>query len=164
MPASNHALHVSNEGLHESNQQLTRTNVDLDTFVYTASHDLKAPITNIEGLLTALHEVLPAEVRSEELAKHILGLLQGAVERFQLTIEQLTDISRLQQSQDLPAEQVSLAALAADVCLDLEPQLTAAGLQLTVAIDSALHVLFAPKNLRSILYNLLRNAVKYRAG
>lgn len=36
-----------------TNRQLTRTNVDLDNFIYTASHDLKAPILNIEGLLEA---------------------------------------------------------------------------------------------------------------
>ena len=45
--------------LAHSNQQLTRTNVDLDNFIYTASHDLKAPIANIEGLLYLLQEELP---------------------------------------------------------------------------------------------------------
>ena len=40
--------------LRDNNEQLTRVNVDLDNFIYTASHDLKAPITNIEGLLHAL--------------------------------------------------------------------------------------------------------------
>lgn len=53
-------LQASNEELHESNTQLTRTNVDLDNFIYTASHDLKAPISNIEGLLLALEHELPA--------------------------------------------------------------------------------------------------------
>ena len=43
-----------------ANQQLTRTNADLDTFIYTASHDLKQPIANIEGLLDALRQELPA--------------------------------------------------------------------------------------------------------
>ncbi|RZK93074.1 MAG: PAS domain-containing protein, partial [Hymenobacter sp.] len=36
-----------------TNQRLRRTNTDLDTFVYTASHDLKSPIANLEGLITA---------------------------------------------------------------------------------------------------------------
>ncbi|MVN78809.1 PAS domain-containing protein [Hymenobacter sp. HMF4947] len=159
----NHTLQLTNTELNQSNTQLTRTNVDLDTFVYTASHDLKAPITNIEGLLTALHDVLPAQVQSEETTAHILRLLQGAVERFQLTIEQLTDISRLQQAQNLPAEQVHLGPVVADVRLDLLPQLTAAGAQLTVDISPDSQVLFAPKNLRSVVYNLLSNAIKYRA-
>nr|GEZ65364.1 hypothetical protein [Tanacetum cinerariifolium] len=47
--AINEELTATNEALNTTNTQLTRTNVDLDTFVYTASHDLKAPITNIEA-------------------------------------------------------------------------------------------------------------------
>ena len=156
-------LQATNADLSQANRQLTRTNIDLDTFVYTASHDLKAPITNIEGLLLALHEVLPAQVQREETTAQLLRLLQGAVERFKLTIEQLTDISRLQQAQNLPAEYVPLAPVVEDVRLDLLPQLTAAGTQLTAEIAPDLTVLFAPKNLRSVVYNLLSNALKYRA-
>lgn len=44
--------------LKQANEQLTRTNVDLDNFIYSASHDLKAPISNIEGLLYLLREEL----------------------------------------------------------------------------------------------------------
>ncbi|QKG58448.1 PAS domain-containing protein [Hymenobacter sp. BRD128] len=50
----NAELQARNLELGTTNQQLTRTNADLDTFVYTASHDLKVPIANIEGLLDAL--------------------------------------------------------------------------------------------------------------
>lgn len=53
------ALHHSQQQLQAFNEQLTRTNVDLDNFIYSASHDLKAPITNIEGLLYALQDRLP---------------------------------------------------------------------------------------------------------
>ena len=159
--ALNEELAATNAELHEANHQLTRTNVDLDTFVYTASHDLKAPITNIEGLLAALQTHLPAEVQGQALIGKILGMMQGAAERFRLTITQLTDVSRLQHAQHLPAEQVALAAVVEDVCLDLLPQLTATQAQLEVAIDPQLTVLFAPKNLRSVVYNLLSNALKY---
>ena len=47
-------LQATTQELTEANRQLVCTNVDLDNFIYTASHDLKAPISNIEGLLTAL--------------------------------------------------------------------------------------------------------------
>jgi PAS domain-containing protein len=46
-------LQEANQALTESNRQLIRTNTDLDTFIYTASHDLRTPIANIEGLLAA---------------------------------------------------------------------------------------------------------------
>ena len=50
LAAINEELRATNEELHQSNTQLTRTNVELDTFVCTASHDLQAPISNIESI------------------------------------------------------------------------------------------------------------------
>jgi len=158
----NEELTATNEELNHSNTQLTRTNVDLDTFVYTASHDLKAPITNIEGLLLALQEHLPAEVWRDELVSQLLEMMQGAVERFRVTINQLTDVSRLQHAQNQPAEQVWLSAVVEDVRLDLLPMLQAAAGQLSVEVEPGLVVFIAPKNLRSVVYNLLSNAIKYQ--
>ncbi len=150
-----------NEQLTTANAELTRTNVDLDTFVYIASHDLKAPITNIEGLLAALRYELPAAVQEEEMTSQLLGMIQGAVERFRTTIDQLTDVSRMQHAQNQPAEQVLLAAVVEDVRLDLEPLLSSTHAQLTVEVAPDLTVHFAPKNLRSVVVNLLSNACKY---
>jgi signal transduction histidine kinase len=158
-----HELATSNDELQESNRQLTRTNVDLDTFVYTASHDLKAPITNIEGILHALRDTLPAAVQHDNTVGHLLNLLDQTVARFQLTITQLTDISRLQVAHVGPAEPVHLATVVEDVRLDLIPALAAAHTHLTVEVAPALLVSFSLANLRSIVYNLLSNAIKYCA-
>src|SRR5690606_16064639 len=40
------------------NQELKKVNIDLDNFIYTASHDLKSPISNLEGLVGILKEEL----------------------------------------------------------------------------------------------------------
>ncbi|SDY59534.1 Signal transduction histidine kinase [Hymenobacter psychrophilus] len=144
-----------------SNQELTRTNVDLDTFIYTASHDLKTPVSNIEGLLLALQEELPAEVRQAGVVQPLLDHMQGAVERFQLTIAQLTDVARLQAAQAQPAEVVDLAVLVEDLRLDLTSLLATTGTRLTLDVAACPQVSFAPRHLRSIVYNLLSNAIKY---
>jgi signal transduction histidine kinase len=159
----NQALTATNQELSQSNAQLTRTNVDLDTFVYTASHDLKAPITNIESIGLALRDTLPPEVQQDEVVAHLLELLDTTVARFRLTIDQLTDISKLQLAHAGPAEPLLLAQAIENVRLDLVPALVAANTQLTVEVDAALVVSFSPANLRSIVYNLLSNAIKYRA-
>ena len=160
LAGSNQSLHHRNEELRDANRQLTRTNVDLDNFIYTASHDLKQPISNIEGLLDALREHLPPEAYEEPLVPHMLGLMREDVERFQLTIHQLTHLTRLQAAHDAPAEAVDLAAVVEAVRLDVAAPL--AGAQLTVAIPPGLRVHFPPHNLRSVVYNLLSNALKYR--
>ncbi|MBH8568006.1 PAS domain-containing protein [Microvirga sp. STS02] len=162
LAAINEEMLVANEDLRDTNDRLSRTNVDLDTFVYTASHDLKAPIANIEGLLLALGEQLPAAVRHTPDVTQLLALMHGAVFRFQSTLGHLTDVSKLQHAHAEPAEAVDLAALAGAVRLDLLPALTAAGGHLVLDVAACATVRFSPKNLRSILYNLLSNAIKYQ--
>ncbi|MGI4865923.1 MAG: PAS domain-containing protein [Janthinobacterium lividum] len=158
----NEELRATNEELHNSNTRLTRTNTDLDTFVYTASHDLKAPITNIEGILAALRETLPPEVQQQDEIAYIMGLLHTTVSRFLTTIDQLTDLSRLQQTYNEPTELLALAPIVADVLADLAPAIAAAAAQLYLDVPAGLRVSFAPASLRSVVYNLLSNAVKYR--
>ncbi|MBO2012098.1 PAS domain-containing protein [Hymenobacter negativus] len=148
--------------LKETNEQLVRTNVDLDSFIYTASHDLKAPISNIEGLLYLLQEGLPPEVAGEAEVDQILARMLDAVERFKRTIDHLTEVSKLQKEHAPTATAVNLAAVVEDVRQDLRPQLQAADVQLVIEVSALPPVRFAEKNLRSIVYNLLSNAIKYR--
>ena len=159
--ALNEEMQATNRELHDTNQRLSRTNADLDTFVYTASHDLKAPIANIEGLLMALRHDLPASVLEGPLVPRLLDLMQGSVARFQQTIGHLTDISQLQSAE--ATETVDLAALIQGVRLDLGPLIESAAATLVVRVAGCEAVYVAPKTLRSVVYNLLSNAVKYRA-
>lgn len=140
-------------------RDLTRLNRDLDSSICTASHDLKQPVANIERLLTPIRQGLAAPSGAVEV---LLDMMQQAAERFQRTSEQLVDIPRLQQAGGLPAEPVELAAVVEEVRLDLLPQLQAAGGQLLVEVPAGTTLVFSPKNLRSIVYNLLSNALKYR--
>ncbi|MBC8082218.1 MAG: PAS domain-containing protein, partial [Hymenobacter sp.] len=163
LAAINEELQASNEELGETNQKLTRTNADLDNFVYVASHDLKAPIANIEGLLYALTEQLAEASQTDEQVPTILGMMQGAVERFQKTIDHLTDITKLQKEQVQLSEPVDLVAVVEEVRLDLAPLLQATAARLDLDLADCPVVSFSQKNLRSVVYNLLSNAVKYRA-
>ena len=149
--------------LRDNNEQLTRANVDLDNFIYTASHDLKAPISNIEGLLDALLSELPPATAASPEVQPILALMEDSVNRFKRTIEHLTEVSKLQKEHGRPTEPVDLAAVIRDVCLDLEPLIQSTGAELVVDVAAAPMVLFAEKNLRSVVFNLLSNALKYRA-
>jgi PAS domain S-box-containing protein len=151
-----------NAELHASNEQLRRTNVDLDNFIYTASHDLKAPITNIEGLAHALHDQLPAEGELAAAVAPLLSMMQDSIERFQRTLDHLSDVTKLQKEYDQPLAQVALGTIVEEVRLDLQPLLHSSGVQLTTDVAACPTVAFAPKNLRSVVYNLLSNALKYR--
>ena len=151
-----------NEELREANGQLRRTNVDLDNFIYSASHDLKAPISNIEGLLQLLNQLLPPTTRTDAEIAPVLQMMQVSVDRFKRTIAHLTDLTKLQLEFAQPAAAVSLASVVEDVRHDLRPLLEETCGQLAVEIDDCQPLVFSEKNLRLVVYNLLSNALKYR--
>ena len=156
---ANEELGHSNDRLDGTNQQLTHTNEELDTFVYTASHDLQTPITNLEGLLHALREELPADSQVGPAA-HILGLMADSVGRFQQTLGQLAAIARL-QAEPGGAPPAALAEVVRDVLLDLAGPIAAAGAQLVVEVAACPSLPLSENNLRSVVFNLVSNALKY---
>jgi signal transduction histidine kinase len=141
------------------NKQLTRVNADLDSFVYMASHDLRGPINNLGGLVQALQEELPDP---QAPAGPLLQMMQDAVARFQRTLDQLGEVLQLHQAQDPVAPPVELATIVEDLRQDLLPALQQTGGQLEVEAAACSVVAIPAKSLRSLLYNLLSNALKYR--
>ena len=156
-------LAIANEELRVSNEQLTRTNVDLDNFIYTASHDLKAPILNIQGLMEALLEDLPPAVLESPDVQRTTELILDSVKRFKRTINHLTEITKLQKEYNPEAATINLAELIAEVQLDLAPAIQATQAIIEVDVSSCPVIRFPEKNLRSIVYNLLSNAIKYHS-
>jgi signal transduction histidine kinase len=163
LAAINEELTATNEQLYESNTQLTRANADLDMFIYTASHDLRSPIANIEGLVTALRQELLASETNMQAVDYLLRLMDGSLARFQTTIGHMSNILRSEQTSKLAlAEKVDLVDLINDICLDLTTTITETQAQIKVDVTQCPSLHASPKDLRSIVANLLSNALKYR--
>jgi signal transduction histidine kinase len=153
-------LTLINEQLNVKNEELLRINNDLDNFVYTASHDLKSPIANLEGLATVLKESLEGKLIEEDYkALHLLGV---SVDKLKKTIGDLTDITRVQKQLSDRQEPVLFAEVLEDVKADIETLVSSSGARVLTEFRTP-EILYARKNLRSILYNLLSNAIKYRS-
>jgi two-component system, sensor histidine kinase len=99
-----------------------------------------------------------------DLVEPIFDRMHGAVDRFKRTIDYLTDVSKLQLEYAQPLQPVELAAVVEDVRQDLLPLLRETGARLEIEVAHCPTIHFSPKNLRSIVYNLLSNALKYRAA
>ncbi|KAA5539820.1 CHASE domain-containing protein [Adhaeribacter rhizoryzae] len=152
-------LMQTNEELSRTNVELRRTNTDLDNFVYTASHDLRAPIANLEGLTNDMMYNLYARLAPEE--QFVLRLVQESINKLKRTIVDLTNITRVQKEVDQSQINLSFAEVLADVQQDILPMIeeSEACIQTDFAVPE---IIYARKNLRSILYNLVSNAIKYR--
>ncbi|WP_299703075.1 HAMP domain-containing sensor histidine kinase [uncultured Pontibacter sp.] len=157
-----HERATAQQELQHINRELKIANNDLDNFVYCASHDLKAPIINIEGLLDVLKEEMPAP---DEKVNHILKRLDGSLERINRTIHDLTEVSFITQKQiGVAGNGVSNFAV---VLEEVEESVSG----LIEQTDARIEADFADcpeaniqrKDLKSIMYNLLTNALKYKS-
>jgi PAS domain S-box-containing protein len=153
-------LSYINQELSRKNQELTQINNDLDSFVYTASHDLKAPIANLEGLSTMLRRKLQKQLGPVE--DQLLTLVQQSINKLQGTIRDLAEITKVQKEKNTHIEPVLFADVLRDVTEDIRSLIEGAKASITIDLQVK-EVLYARKNLRSIMYNLLSNAVKYRS-
>lgn len=149
-----------NEELKSKNEDLVKINVDLDNFIYTASHDLKAPVTNLEGLINLLNKQLDKKLNDQE--KNILNMMETSIHKFKKTISDLTDITKVQKGFDGLKETLLFKDVLEDVKLDLTQMLSVSNAQIHEDFQVE-GVVFTPNNLRSIFYNLISNAIKYRS-
>ncbi len=140
-------------------QELTRLNVDLDNFVYTASHDLRSPIANLEGLLLVLKKRLEHKLEASE--REMMELMEQSVSRLKKAIKELSEIAKIQKESQQPREELSIRQVLREVSQDIAALISESSAQ--VVLDMHVETIHYPaKHLRSILYNLLSNALKYR--
>ncbi|MCY1017825.1 sensor histidine kinase [Pyxidicoccus sp. MSG2] len=137
-------------------QELTAANRELESFSYSVSHDLRAPLRAVDGFSQALLED-EGERISEEGHEH-LRRLRAAASRMGQLIDDLLRLSRLSRA-ELRQEPVDLSALARDVAEGLkrgEP-----GRDTTFDIAPGLATRGDARLLRVVLENLLGNAWKF---
>jgi signal transduction histidine kinase/DNA-binding response OmpR family regulator len=152
-------LMLAESELRETNAQLRRINADLDNFVYTASHDLKAPINNIEGLTLMVKKHLPTH---DEKANRLIFMIEQSISRFKNVLKELTEIAKLENTKLQDVAEVSIKPLIEEARLTIKEQIEQTGARITEELTIPA-IRFSRKNLRSIIYNLLSNAVKYRS-
>ncbi len=129
-----------------------------DSFAYTVSHDLRAPIRVVEGFTKILKEDYGRLL--DRIGNDHLDRILGAASRMNSMIDALLALSQL-STQPLARQPVNLSQLAGFVADDLQRESPQRRVQLT--IEPGLQVQGDPTLLRVLLENLLGNAWKYTA-
>ncbi len=137
-------------------EKLYNSNEDHDTFIYSASHDLKGPIANIEGLIGLLEEIIQPE---DKEALELTGMIDKSVLRLKETVAELSNIVRI-ESEFNEQENIHVNDLLEEIKLSMKGFLLRSKAKIHIDLKEQ-EITFAKKNLRSILANLLSNAVKY---
>lgn len=156
--------YLANAKLVHQNTVLISVNNDLDNIVHTASHDLKSPLTNISGLVDIMDELIVEEPLKLEQIQLIIKLMRSSLKSFNQTITDLTTIIEADHSlKTAELEDINFLELVENVKLDLHSSIADSGANIQVIglENSQFH--FSKRNLKSILYNLVSNAIKYRS-
>jgi PAS domain S-box-containing protein len=143
----------------ERTAELLQSNQELESFCYSVSHDLRAPLRSIDGFSQAILE--DAAHHLDEENKGHFQRIRTATQRMAQLIDNLLDLSRLARK-ELARAPVDLSALVLAVARDLQRLYSDRTVELRVAPGMTVHG--DPPLLRVVVQNLLENAWKFTGG
>lgn len=141
--------------LRESNEELKKSNNELDKFVYSVSHDLRAPLSSIIGMV----ELIEADA-TDELLKGDLKLIKDSINKLDGFILDILDYSR-NSRMELRTEHVHFAPMVDDIISRLKYMTTDRAMEISVAIDEQVPFHSDSSRIGIILNNLVSNAIRY---
>ena len=144
--------------LDDKNECLLRINADLENFVNTASHDLLGPLGNIEFSIRVMNEV---KVVDPDL-NNFLTIINTSVKKFRSLVMDIGKIAKI-ESDMIVMEMVDLEELLNNIEWSLDDRIIASKAVINRQLEVK-QILFSKKNLRSILYNLISNSIKFKSS
>lgn len=137
------------------NEQLKKTNTELDRFVYSASHDLRAPLSSMSGLI-AISEA------SQDLreVKDYLGMMKGRIKVLDKFITDIIHYSRNTRL-ELVHEKMELWKIINEISDGLQFAEGAEHISIINSVDQKMQISTDPTRIRMVLNNLISNAIRY---
>ncbi len=129
-------------------------------FVANVSHELKTPITSIQGFVETL---VDGAIDNREDAMKFLGIIQRQSERLGQIFNDMLSLSRIEAEQDLETAPVDLHSLARSVVASLDWRAKERKVEVSLTGVSA-PVMANGQLIEQALTNLVDNAIKYGAG
>ncbi len=138
--------------------ELTINNKDLKQFSYIISHNLKAPLSNLTGLLGLIEDT---EISDPELLELINGFSKST-HLLNETINDLVKIIVIKDSTSIEREEVSILEVFENVFNQLNFLINSNTPNLKIALEKCPTLFINKSYLESILLNLTTNSLKYR--
>jgi PAS domain S-box-containing protein len=153
-----HELETANNELEMANRELAAANNELEAFNYSVSHDLKKPLTNINGYCQVILH-LHADQLNEQTRRYLKDIYSGTL-RMSGLIDTLLDFSRLSRC-EMVRETVDLSGMAAEIAAEL--RLAGPERRVMFKIAEGAKACGDASLLRVMLGNIIGNAWKYTA-
>ena len=139
------------------NSELKEINSYLDSFVHGAAHDLRAPITQIKGMLNLFPQI--EDTNKKEV---VFDEISSCVKRLEKTLTGLIEMIDFQKNNNRISHEINLLKSFNDVTEQLDYDIKNTKAEITVDIPKDLTINFIQAYITSIFYNLMSNSLKYR--
>jgi PAS domain S-box-containing protein len=143
------------ERLASQNAELTKTNSELDSFVYSASHELRAPLASLLGLL----DIMKKEEEKQEALER-LEMMENSITRLDSFIEDIITYSR-NRHMSLKKEKVNFKIIVEKVLEDLWYLKNTKKIHISTNISADFDFYSDSRSISVVLSNFLSNAIKY---
>jgi two-component system, OmpR family, phosphate regulon sensor histidine kinase PhoR len=140
---------------------IERLNADHETFIYSVSHDFRGPLTNMILLIELLKSASDSNVKEE--VERLIKMMGKSASDMKTMINELTDITKIETNHIDNPDSVNIESILEDVKFTLKDKIYQSHAKITTNITVA-ELIFPKKNLRSILYNLISNAIKFASS
>jgi len=141
--------------LRHKNTELEKTNQELDRFVYRASHDMRAPLSTLLGLLNLAKTTKTAEELAEyhELMTNRINTMDGF-------IKEVTDYSRNARL-EVSTESINVLQLIEEVLRSFDFLANESNISFKMEVENHIEIISDPTRLKVALGNIIYNAIKY---
>jgi len=151
----NSKLKELNNKLIYKNKSLKKLNEELDSYVYRTSHDMRAPLTSLMGLIQLIKtEEDPGKI--DELIK----MQENCINKLDLHIQQIIQLSRNIKT-DPQVQPIHFESIINDIFEELSFFEQASTIKKTIRIHTPFILYSDPYRIKTILNNLISNAFKY---
>jgi signal transduction histidine kinase len=151
----NKKLSRLNHKLLNKNKMLGKINEELDSYIYKASHDMRAPLTSMMGILS----LIKTETDPEKI-KHLNLLQEKCIIKLDSHIYQIINLSKNIKTESIP-EKTDLHLMITEVFEELNFFENASNTKKVIRIEQEVAFYSDPYRLKMILNNLISNAFKY---
>jgi len=142
--------------VHERTRQLEAVNKELESFSYSVSHDLRAPLRHISAFVRNLSERYKDKL--DERGQRFVEVISSSAERMGVLIDDLLEFSRMGRA-ELRMAKVNLNEIVKKVLDENSEEIEQCGA--LVSADTLPEVNADGALIRQVLNNLLENALKY---
>jgi len=142
--------------VHERTSELEAANKELESFSYSVSHDLRAPLRSIDGFSKALLEDYTEQL--DATGQNYLHRVRAASQRMGQLIDDMLNLSRVTRS-ELIREKVDLSQMARQIITELRNQEPERTVEVTIAPNITANG--DVRLLHVVMENLLGNAWKF---